>query len=285
MSTGPSPAMTAGTTFVALVAFAANSVLCRMALLEGNIDAASFTVVRIVSGAVTLAILVALRNPGQLVVRPNWAAGAALFTYMVLFCLAYITLGAGSGALVLFGFVQLTMMSMALLQKEPFPPLAWLGLAVAVAGVIYLVRPGSEAPDAIAALQMAGAGVAWGAYSVIGRGSKNPLQDTASNFLLCVPFALILMALFWQDQVLTTKGLGLAIASGALASGCGYAIWFKTLPHLTTAQASILQLSVPIIASVGGVMFLAETISSRLVIASVLVLGGIALVLRSRMRR
>ncbi|MBL4768570.1 MAG: DMT family transporter [Rhodobacteraceae bacterium] len=285
MSKNPSFAMTAGTTFVALIAFAANSVLCRMALLEGNIDAASFTVVRIVSGAVTLALLVVLRNPAQLLVRPNWVAGAALFTYMVLFCLAYIALGAGTGALVLFGFVQLTMMSMALLQKEPFPPLAWLGLTVSIAGVIYLVRPGSEAPNAVAALQMAGAGVAWGAYSVIGRGSKNPLQDTASNFLLCVPFALILMALFWQDQVLSTKGLGLAIASGALASGCGYAIWFKTLPHLTTAQASILQLSVPVIASVGGVMFLAETITSRLLISSVLVLGGIALVLRGRMRR
>jgi drug/metabolite transporter (DMT)-like permease len=285
LNTHPSRATIASTTVVALIAFAANSVLCRMALLDGNIDAASFTVVRIVSGAVTLAILVAIRNPSLLRVRPNWAAGSALLTYMVLFSLAYIALGAGTGALVLFGFVQLTMMSTALLQKEPFPPLAWLGLAVAVIGVVYLVRPGSEAPDAFASLQMAGAGIAWGAYSVIGRGSKNPLQDTASNFLLCVPFALILMVLFWQDQVLTNKGLGLAIASGALASGCGYAIWFRTLPHLTTAQASILQLSVPVIASVGGVMFLAESITSRLVIASVLVLGGIALVLRGRMRR
>lgn len=285
MNTAPSRTMTVSTTLVALIAFAANSVLCRMALLDGNIDAASFTVVRIVSGAVTLAVLVALRNPSLLLVRPNWAAGSALFAYMVLFCLAYIALGAGTGALVLFGFVQLTMMSVAVLQKEPFPPMAWLGLAVSVAGVIYLVRPGTEAPDAVASLQMAGAGVAWGAYSVIGRGSKNPLQDTASNFLLCVPFALILMLLFWQDQVLTNKGLWLAIASGALASGCGYAIWFRTLPQLTTAQASILQLSVPVIASLGGVMFLAETITSRLIIASVLVLGGIALVLRGRMRR
>lgn len=277
--------MTAGITFIALIAFAANSILCRMALIEGNIDAATFTVVRIVSGAVTLALLLSLRNPKRLLVRPNWPAGAALFTYMVLFCLAYVALGAGSGALVLFGFVQLTMMGVAVLQKEPFPPLAWLGLAVAVGGVIYLMRPGTEAPNAIAAMQMAGAGVAWGAYSVIGRGSKTPLQDTASNFLLCVPFALILMALFWQDQVVSSKGLGLAIASGALASGCGYTIWFRALPHLTTAQASILQLSVPVIASVGGVMFLAEAITSRLVIASVLVLGGIALVLRSRMPR
>lgn len=285
MSNTPTTVMTAGITIIALIAFAANSVLCRMALIDGNIDAASFTVVRIVSGAVTLAVLLALRNPAQLLVRPNWAAGAALFTYMVLFCLAYVALGAGSGALVLFGFVQLTMMGMALLQKEPFPPLAWAGLAIAVGGVIYLMRPGSEAPNAVAALQMAGAGIAWGAYSVIGRGSKSPLQDTASNFLLCVPFALILMALFWQDQVLSSMGLGLAIASGALASGCGYAIWFRALPNLTTAQASILQLSVPVIASVGGVMFLAEAITSRLVIASVLVLGGIALVLRSRMQR
>lgn len=277
--------ITIGTTFVALVAFAANSVLCRMALLDGNIDAVSFTVVRIVSGAVTLAVLVALRNPGLLSVRPGWAAGSALFTYMVLFSLAYITLGAGIGALVLFGFVQLTMMSMALFQKEPFPPLAWLGLAVAVGGVVYLVRPSAEAPDAVASLQMAGAGIAWGAYSVIGRESKNPLQDTASNFLLSVPFALILMALFWQDQVLTPKGLGLAIASGALASGCGYAVWFRVLPLLTTVRASILQLSVPLIASLGGVMFLAEPITVRLIIASVLVLGGIALVLRGRRRR
>ncbi|MBV1895531.1 MAG: DMT family transporter [Rhodobacteraceae bacterium] len=285
MSETLSRTLTIGTTFVALVAFAANSVLCRMALLDANIDAVSFTVVRIVSGAITLAVLVVLRNPALLRVRPDWAAGSALFTYMVLFCFAYIALGAGIGALVLFGFVQLTMMSIALFQKEPFPPLAWFGVAVAVAGVVYLVSPGAEAPDAVASVQMAGAGIAWGAYSVIGRGSKNPLQDTASNFLLCVPFALILMVLFWQDQVLTAKGLALAVASGALASGCGYAIWFRALPLLTTARASILQLSVPIIASLGGVMFLSEAITGRLIIASVLVLGGIALVLRDQMQR
>jgi len=282
VATAPLPTVTAGTTLLALIAFAANSVLCRMALLDDNIDAISFTVVRIVSGAVTLALLVALRNPAQLRRRPNWVAGAALLAYMVLFSLAYVTLGAGSGALVLFGFVQLTMMGVALLSKEHFPPLAWLGLAIAVVGVIYLVRPGAEAPNAIAALQMAGAGIAWGAYSVIGRGSQYPLQDTAGNFLLCVPFALLLAILFWQDQVFSIRGLGLAIASGALASGCGYAIWFRTLPHLTTSQASIVQLSVPVIASIGGVVFLSEAITPRLAIASVLVLGGIALVLRGR---
>lgn len=282
MTTPPTRNMTIGTTLAALIAFAANSVLCRMALLDGAIDATSFTTVRIVSGAITLALLVAARNPAQLRTQPNWTAAAALFAYVMLFSLAYVTLGAGTGALVLFGFVQLTMMSVAVTQKEPFAPLAWLGLAISVAGVVYLVRPGSEAPDLAAAVQMAGAGVAWGVYSVIGRGSKNPLQDTASNFLLCVPFALVLLVIFWPEQAPSTKGLGLAIASGALASGCGYAIWFRTLPHLTTSQASILQLSVPIIASVGGVMFLNESITSRLIIASVLVLGGIALVLRGR---
>lgn len=275
--TGP-----ATTTVIALIAFAANSVLCRMALLDGAIDAASFTTVRILSGAVTLAILVALRNSAQLRQRPNWPAATALFSYMVLFCLAYVTLGAGTGALVLFGFVQLTMMGMALIRKEHFPPLAWVGLTISIGGVVYLLRPGSEAPDFVAAVQMAGAGVAWGAYSLIGRGSKSPLQDTASNFLVCVPFALVLAAIYWQHQVLSGEGLALAITSGAVASGCGYAIWFRSLPQLTTAQASILQLSVPVIAAVGGVLFLSEAITLRLLIASGLVLGGIALVLRGR---
>lgn len=277
------PAGLAGLTLIALIAFAANSVLCRMALLDGAIDPASFTTARVLSGALTLVGLVAWQQGrAGLARRPDWRTGLALMGYMVCFSFAYVALGAGTGALVLFGFVQFTMLAIALARGEPFPPLAWLGLALSVAGVLYLVRPGDTAPDAMAALLMAAAGVSWGLYSVLGRGSRQPLADTAGNFLFCVPLVLLLSLALLGSARISGPGLALAIASGALASGCGYAIWYRVLPHLSTAGASVLQLSVPVLAALGGVLLLDEPLSLRLILSSALVLGGIWLVLHAR---
>ena len=269
-------------TAIALIAFASNSVLCRMALLDGSIDPASFTAIRVISGAVTLVILMALRGGRPMQTWPNWAAGVSLFVYMVFFSFAYIALGAGTGALVLFGFVQLTMISVAIALRDPFPPMAWLGFVMSIIGVAFLVRPGSEAPDLFSSFQMALAGMAWGAYSLIGKRSKNPLHDTAGNFIFCIPPVVFLVIIFWPEQNLNPAGLALAVTSGALASGCGYAVWYWCLPLLKTIQAAVLQLCVPVIAAVGGVIVLGEELTQRLGISSLLILGGIAIVMRSR---
>lgn len=271
-----------GMAALALIAFAANSVLCRMALLDGSIAPEAFTAVRVMSGAVTLVILMALRGSMPKMMWPNWAAGASLFIYMVFFSFAYNALGAGTGALVLFGFVQLTMISVAIAFRDPFPPMAWLGFVLSIIGVVLLVLPGSGAPDLFSSLQMALAGIAWGAYSLIGKNSKNALQDTTNNFIFCLPPVVLLMIIFWPEQTFNSIGLALAVISGALASGCGYAIWYWCLPILKTLQAAVLQLSVPVIAAIGGVFVLGEEITLRLGISSVLVLGGIAIVLTSR---
>ena len=269
-------------TILALFAFAANSVLCRMALLSGSIDPTSFTAVRLMAGALTLLILLVLQGSRPMQTKLNWAAIASLFIYMVFFSFAYVALDAGTGALVLFGFVQLSMISTAIARRNPFPPVAWLGFLVSITGVVYLVHPGSEAPDLFSSFQMALAGIAWGIYSLIGKKSKNPLYDTGNNFILCVPLALVLVVIFWPEQTFSPAGMTLAIASGTLASGCGYAIWYWCLPLLKTLQVAVLQLSVPVIASVGGVVFLEEEITLRLCISSLLVLGGIGIVLASR---
>ena len=287
MKLGPQPqslVMIMGMAALALIAFAANSVLCRMALLDGSIAPALFTAIRVISGAVTLVILMALRGGRPMQAWPNWAAGASLFVYMAFFSFAYIALGAGTGALVLFGFVQLTMISVAIALRDPFPPIAWLGFVVSIIGMVFLVRPGSEAPDLFPSFQMALAGMAWGAYSLIGKGSKNPLHDTAGNFIFCIPPVVFLVIIFWPEQNLNPAGLALAVTSGALASGCGYAVWYWCLPLLKTIQAAVLQLCVPVIAAVGGVVVLGEEFTQRLGISSVLVLGGIAIVMRSQFK-
>ena len=287
MKLGPQPqslVMIVGMAALALIAFAANSVLCRMALLDGSIAPALFTAIRVISGAVTLVILMALRGGRPMQAWPNWAAGASLFVYMAFFSFAYIALGAGTGALVLFGFVQLTMISVAIALRDPFPPIAWLGFVVSIIGMVFLVRPGSEAPDLFSSFQMALAGMAWGAYSLIGKRSKNPLHDTAGNFIFCIPPVVFLVIIFWPEQNLNPAGLALAVTSGALASGCGYAVWYWCLPLLKTIQAAVLQLCVPVIAAVGGVFVLGEEFTQRLGISSVLVLGGIAIVMRSQFK-
>ena len=271
--------MTSLLTATAMIAFAANSLLCRMALGEGLIDAAGFSAVRVVSGAVTLLLIVLPRWRRVGRGPADWRAAVMLFTYVAFFSFAYLSLSAGVGALLLFGAVQLTMFATALRSGERFPLPAWLGLALAVVGIVYLVSPGITAPDPLGAALMIVAGIAWGIYSLLGRQAADPLEATANNFLLSVPLALGLGLLFLDDLQFSTPGVLLAVASGALASGLGYVVWYAALAGLKATSAATVQLSVPVIAAIGGVMLLAEPLTLRLVLASAATLGGIALVL------
>lgn len=273
-------------TAVAMLAFAANSLLCRLALQRDAIDPASFGAIRLVSGAVALAVLVRLRagrsagcSAGQ---AGSWLAAAMLFAYVACFSVAYRSLAAGAGALILFGAVQLTMFAAGLRQGERFAARAWLGLGVAVAGLAFLLLPGASAPPAQGALLMALAGVAWGVYSLRGRGVADPLAATAANFLRAAPLGILLCLPFLAGLHATVEGVLLALASGALTSGAGYAIWYTALRGLNALQAATVQLSVPPLAAFGGVLLLAEPVTPRLVLASVAILGGIALVLTRR---
>jgi drug/metabolite transporter (DMT)-like permease len=266
----------------AMCAFAANSLLCRLALGARLIDAATFTTARLVSGALLLAALVAWRERA----RPwhgfdPWAA-LALFVYAIAFSYAYLSLTAGTGALVLFGAVQITMIVFGVLSGERLSLAGWCGLALAFAGLVYLVLPGLGAPPLMAAVLMTVAGLAWGVYSLRGRGITDPLRATASNFIWSVPLALLTSVALSSQQHSTTRGLALAIASGAVASGLGYVIWYAAVRRLAALRAAAVQLSVPVIAALGGVALLGEVLTARLVIASVAVLGGVAIVLRSR---
>jgi len=269
-------------TFLAMLAFAANSVLCRLALGEEHIDAASFATVRVVSGALILAGVVLYREKGQVRRDADWRAALALFVYMAFFSFAYLSLGAGTGALILFGAVQLTMFIVALRSGEPFSPAAWLGLLIAVAGLVYLVSPGVTAPEPIGALLMAIAGIAWGVYSLLGRKAADPTRATAWNFLLSVPLVLLTSLIFMQQFHATPFGIALAIASGVVASGIGYVIWYAALRGLAATSAATVQLSVPVIAAIGGVLLLSEDLTLRLLVASAAMLGGVSIVLLQR---
>jgi len=269
-------------TCVAMCAFAANSLLCRAALAAPLMDAASFTAVRLISGALLLFLLTLRRAPDAPDVPRDWLAAAMLFLYAVTFSFAYLSLSAGTGALILFGAVQLTMLAAGLRSGEQFPPVAWVGLALAVVGVVYLVAPGVRAPEPLGALLMATAGVAWGVYSLRGRGSPNPLGATARNFITSVPFAAVLVVVTLGFSHSSPRGMLLAAASGAITSGLGYVVWYAALRDLAATRASVVQLSVPVIAAAGGLLFLAEPITLRLVLSAAAVLGGIALVLTQR---
>jgi drug/metabolite transporter (DMT)-like permease len=201
---------------------------------------------------------------------------------MIFFSFAYLSLSAGTGALLLFGSVQLTMILAALRAGEQFTLWSWAGLLLAVAGLVYLVSPGITAPDPLGAVFMVVAGLAWGLYSLVGRRAGNPLESTANNFILAAPMGIAVSLLFIGDLQLSNRGLLLAIASGSIASGIGYVTWYAALKGLTSASAATVQLSVPVIAAVGGVLMLAEPVTLRLVLASAATLGGIALVLLKR---
>ena len=269
-------------TLLALVAFAANSLLARLALVEGAIDAASFAGIRLGSGAAILAALVLARGG-----RPagSWAGAAALALYAVPFALAYLALTAATGALILFGAVQITMIGVGLRQGERPAELEWVGLAVAVAGLVYLVSPGLAAPSPGGAAAMAVAGAAWGVYSLLGRGSGRPVATTAGNFLRATPLALGMMAvagLAAGSVRITVWGALLAVVSGAVTSGLGYVVWYAALAGLTATRAATVQLAVPVLTAFGGVALLGEPITLRLVVASVPILGGVLLAIRYR---
>lgn len=267
----------------AMSAFAANSLLCRLALGAHLIDAATFTSVRVFSGAALLAALVVWRERAW--PRDSfdpWAA-LALFAYAITFSFAYLSLSAGTGALILFGAVQITMILAGLFSGERLSVGGWCGLALAFAGLVFLLAPGLTAPPLLAALLMVVAGLAWGAYSLRGRGVADPLRATAGNFVLSVPLALLASAAFSREVHASPRGLALAVASGALASGLGYVVWYAAVRRLTALRAAAVQLSVPAIAALGGVVLLHEQVTWRLALASAAVLGGIAVVFRSRL--
>lgn len=270
-------------TAAAMVAFAANSVLCRLALGAGLIDAASFATVRTVSGALMLGGILLLRRD-RVAARPNWRSVLALYLYMVFFAFAYLSLSAGTGALILFGAVQLTMFTVALRSGEYFSAVSWVGLVLAIAGLVYLVSPGLTAPDPLGAALMAVAGVSWGAYSLVGRSASDPIEATALNFLFAVPLVVATSVAFAGNIEMTAAGAGYAVASGVVASGIGYVIWYAALRGLTGTGAATVQLSVPVIAAIGGVMLLSEAVTLRLVVASAATLGGVALVLTQKGR-
>lgn len=281
----PRPLVTLAFTAAAMLAFAANSLLCRLALQRGAIDPVSFGALRVLAGALALALILRMRPGEPPAARRDWWSAAMLFAYVAFFSFAYVGLPAGTGALVLFGAVQLTMFGVALRSGERFPLPGWIGLALAGAGLVYLVLPGVAAPPLAGTLLMALAGVAWGVYSLRGRGASDPLGATAVNFLCATPFALALWLPFSGVAHADGRGILLAVVSGALTSGVGYALWYAALRGLSAMRAATVQLSVPPLAALGAVPWLGEALTLRLVVASVAILGGIALVLVYRPKR
>lgn len=270
-------------TSLALLAFAGNSLLCRAALAQTNLDAASFTSVRLISGALVLWLLVAMRGKGSgPAMQGNWWSALALFIYAAGFSFAYLQLNTGVGALILFGAVQLTMIGVGLWRNERLTLPQWTGLLLAVAGLVGFLLPGITAPPIVAALLMMAAGIGWGVYSLRGKGSTHPLQVTAGNFIRTVPFTLLLSAVFLAQVSVDAAGIVYALLSGALTSGVGYAIWYAVLPSLRATTAATLQLAVPVLAALLGIALLAEPLTLRLVVCSVVILGGIALVMLKR---
>lgn len=265
-------------TCLTMVAFAANSVLNRLALIDPAMGPAAFAAIRLASGALALTALVWFRQGGGL--RPTIAGTGGLALYVIGFSFAYVTLDAGAGALILFGGVQVTMFAGAVVAREPLPIARWLGAAVAFLGLIYLLWPtgtgtgtGTGATDIVGALLMTAAAIGWGIYSLIGRKATDPLGATAGNFLVAAPLGVVLWAV--MPDGITFKGVILASVSGVVTSGLGYALWYSVLPRLQVSVAAVAQLTVPVIALAGGAVFLGETLTMTFFVASVLVLGGV----------
>lgn len=291
-------------TIFALVAFAFNSILCRLALRGDEADAAGFTAVRFASGAAMLVVISFVstaygsgRGPAGRAdesptgyrrwYRPEsiygtWPSAFFLFAYAVCFSFAYLGLTAGTGALILFGAVQMTMIAAAIFKGERPTPVEWCGLAVAVGGLVYLVFPGLASPPPVSSTLMAAAGASWGVYTLRGRTGGDPLANTTGNFVRALPFVVLLALIYLPNLHLSARGVVLAVLSGAVASGVGYTVWYAALKHLTSTRAAILQLAVPVIAAVFGVVLLSEAAGLRLVIAAVLILGGIGLTIFGR---
>jgi drug/metabolite transporter (DMT)-like permease len=266
-------------TVFTLLAFAANSLLCRMALGGHLIDPVSFTTIRLVSGAMILILISRLVNESadSQKTKGFWGSGFALFIYAATFSLAYVPLSTGMGALILFVAVQMTMIGAALKSGEILGPAQWLGSVVAIGGLIYLVFPGLTAPDPLGAMLMCISGIAWGVYSVRGKGVSAPIAITAGNFTRASLLVIIISVVAFSAIRLEMFGVYLALISGTVTSGLGYVLWYKALRNLTTTQASVVQLLVPVVAAFGGVIFLSEQVSVRLVFASIIILVGVAL--------
>lgn len=271
------PLRTSLWTLLALVAFAANSILCRLALSGGGMDPAAFTTIRLLAGAVTLALLLRSRNPSTATIRTSWTDAALLFLYATFFSFAYRLLQAGTGALLLFGAVQVTMLIGGFRDGHRHTLSQGLGLALAFGGLTYLVLPGLASPSPLGAGLMIVAGLSWGLYSLSGRMATDPLAQTASNFARTIPMVILLCLVSLSSLTVEPRGVLLASLSGAGASGLGYVLWYRALPGLSPITAAIVQLAVPVLAAGGGIAFLDEQISWRLGVATLLVLGGIAI--------
>ncbi|KAF7963901.1 hypothetical protein AWV80_04465 [Cupriavidus sp. UYMU48A] len=268
-----------------MLAFAGNSILCRLALKGTAIDAATFTLARVGSAAAALWLIQLVRHgPRGRARGGNWPSALALFAYAAAFSFAYLHLSAGTGALLLFGTVQATMTGYGLYIGERLRAWQWLGLALALGGLAWLVAPGLAAPPPGSSLLMAAAGIAWGIYSLRGRGSADAIATTAGNFARAVVPTLALALLMHAQRRLDGAGLAWALVSGALTSGLGYVVWYAVVPQLRAATAATVQLSVPVIAAAGGLALLGETMSQRLAVSAAAVLGGIALVIAGKQR-
>ncbi len=268
-------------TLLAMIAFAGNSLLCRLALRHTSIDAASFTSIRIISGALTLWLITRMRS-GTNSTAGSWPSALALFIYAAAFSYAYVSLPAATGTLLLFGAVQATMIGYGLWAGERLGMRQSAGLLCAFSGLVGLILPGVSAPPLLGSLLMLGAGIAWGVYSLRGKGAGDPTFVTAGNFLRAALLAALLSVITFPWNSLDSSGFWYAISSGTLASGVGYVIWYTALRRLKATSAATVQLSVPVIAAVGGIVFLGEAITLRLLLASTAILGGIALVIVDR---
>lgn len=268
-------------TTIAMLAFAGNSLFCRMALGGTDaIDPVSYTTVRLIAGACALALILRLRLGSGTLTAGSWGSAAWLFLYAIACSYAYLSLDTGIGALILFGAVQVTMIGLGIVRGEHPRPLQWLGIVTAMGGLIYLLSPGLTAPSPLGAALMTGAGVAWGMYSLRGKGTADPLAATAGNFLRAVPMGLVLVVVMVNHLHLPLTGIVLAVISGAITSGMGYAIWYAAVRGLSAYGAAVVQLSAPVIATYAGVMLLDEDLTLRIVLASIAILGGIAIALR-----
>lgn len=266
-----------------MLAFAGNSIICRLALSDQAIDPASFTAIRLLSGAVALLLIFKLARSGQsLRAHGSWYSAFMLFLYAICFSYAYISLNAGTGALILFGVVQATMILIGVWSGDRPNVVEWLGWLLAFGGLVWLLLPGSEAPEPIGAALMVIAGIAWGVYSVRGREESDALAATASNFTLSLALVIVLVVVTFSGAGISNQGVWLAVLSGTLTSGVGYVIWYAALNYLRSMQAALVQLSVPPIATAGGVLLLGESLGLRLVLSSALVLGGIGLALAKK---
>lgn len=272
-------------TVLAMIAFAGNSIIVRMALASDSIGPLSFGLIRLLAGALVLALLV---KPKRAISSGTWNGALCLLTYVVFFSYAYLSLDTGTGALILFATVQIVMIGSGIRQGERLSVIQWSGTAIACLGLVFLLRPGATSPDPLGAFMMAMAGLGWALYSLLGRHVESPTLATAGNFakaFVLIALLSIPLLLFRPEQFPNTKGVLLAIVSGGVTSGLGYALWYRVLRQLPATRAGIAQLSVPAIAAVGGLIFLNEALTIRLLTTSAMVLGGVAIATLSKVRK